>query len=145
MGNGYKVISTSDLIKKLYEYEALNGVGAIDSIGRDSDGGYSFNVFNNSEFNRYFGTEKDRNGFRKTKIKISPVEDDDLFPCHINTKDGDTIPCSEKTCQAYNEESCSCMWKINPSLLFKWHRDEKFAEGMCHRVKDLLIKHESEK
>lgn len=133
----FKLISTSDLIKKLQEYEKENGVGAISSISSSSDE-YTFTIVNDSDYNKHFSPAERKEKYKVSKVKVLCVDDDILFPAEIDTEEGEKIPCSEKSCHVYNEESCSCTWKANPSLLFKYINDDKYAEGICPLVKEAL-------
>lgn len=79
---GLKVASTHEIIEKLEEYEKENGVGAIVSLSTMCRGDrtvqYVFEIANDSDGNRVLAPDKDR--YKRTKIEISAVLDDSLFP-----------------------------------------------------------------
>ena len=76
-----KVASTHELIEKLQAYEKENGIGAIIGIGTycagDRENQYEIEIANDSIKNRIFVAD---GSYKETKIDISAVSDDELFP-----------------------------------------------------------------
>lgn len=76
-----KVASTHEVIEKLQEYEKENGIGAITGISTymagDRENEYCFEIANDSESNRVLTKD---GKYKITKIEISSVKDDELFP-----------------------------------------------------------------
>lgn len=76
-----KVASTSEVIKKLQEYEKENGVGAITNISTicngDRDVEYIFKIVNDSVHNRAFNNAD--NHCKSTLVEISSINDTELF------------------------------------------------------------------
>lgn len=83
-----KVASTHEIIEKLVEYEKENGVGAVTSIARIGSGDrtveYVIEVSNKSDADRVFHHE----GYEETTIKISSIEDTNLFNNQSAQADG---------------------------------------------------------
>lgn len=82
-----KVASTHEVIEKLQEYEKENGIGAITGISTycndDRENEYCFEIANDSESNRVLTKD---GKYKITKIEISSVEDDTLFPSRYNNE-----------------------------------------------------------
>lgn len=78
---GMKVASTHEVIEKLQEYEKENGIGAITGISThcngDRENEYCFEIANDSESNRILTKD---GKYKITKIEISSVKDEELFP-----------------------------------------------------------------
>lgn len=76
------VSTTSEIIKKLQEYEAKYGVGVIISIGTycagDRTDNYRFEIANDSYYNEALNNEDDH--YYREFIKISAIDDDIIFP-----------------------------------------------------------------
>lgn len=76
-----KAASTHELIEKLQAYEKENGIGAIIGIGTycagDRENQYEIEIANDSIKNRIFVAD---GSYKETKIDISAVSDDELFP-----------------------------------------------------------------
>lgn len=76
------VSTTSEIIKKLQEYEAKYGIGAIISIGTYIAGNradnYRFEIANDSYYNEELNNEDDH--YHREIIKISAIDDDIVFP-----------------------------------------------------------------
>ena len=76
------VSTTSEVIKKLQEYEAKYGVGAIIGISRygrgDRKENYGIEIANDSYWNAENNNED--NHYRSGSIIISAIDDDEIFP-----------------------------------------------------------------
>lgn len=76
-----KVASTHELIEKLQAYKKENGIGAIIGIGTycagDRENQYVIEIANDSNRNRVFIHD---DNYKETKIDISAVQDNELFP-----------------------------------------------------------------
>ena len=76
------VSTTSEIIKKLQEYEAKYGVGAIISIGTyiagDRTDNYCFSIANDSYYNNVLNNEDGH--YHREIIKRSAIDDDIIFP-----------------------------------------------------------------
>lgn len=73
------VATTSEIIKKLQEYEAQYGVGAVSSIsthcGYNRDNAFTFNIANTSARKAAENGEK----YQRMEVDISAVNDDEIF------------------------------------------------------------------
>lgn len=79
------VSTTTEMIKKLQDYEKRNGVGAIRSIGFYVSGNRKNNYILEIA-NRSFSSEiedNDNGNFREERIEISAIDDELLFPCKV--------------------------------------------------------------
>ena len=80
---GVKVASTStsEIIKKLQEYEKEHGIGAVTSIATVCSGDrtveYIFYIANDSHSNKILAKDKK---YEETSIEISSINDNLLFP-----------------------------------------------------------------
>ena len=76
------VSTTSEVIKKLQEYEAKYGVGAIRTIGTcyagDRKENYGIEIANDSYWNEKLNNED--NHYHSKTIIISAIDDEEIFP-----------------------------------------------------------------
>ncbi len=76
------VSTTSEVIKKLQEYEAKYGTGVIRSIGTycagDRENNYYITIANDSFWNEKLNNEDSH--YHSERIIISAIDDDEIFP-----------------------------------------------------------------
>lgn len=99
-----KVASTYELIEKLQAYEEENGIGAIIGIGTycagDRENQYEIEIANDSIRNRISVAN---GSYKETKIYISAISDDELFPDRRENTDYN-LPAAKTSFDKFKQE-----------------------------------------